>query len=385
MRLLGTPLIVVLAVLTTLLPLMTVWLWSKVGGPRAARLLARLGLVLTSQLAAILLVAALANDYGYFYGSWTGLFRGVDQMVTGAAGDPIVLKVVKPTGGQPAVRDGIKVIPDPGFSTRAEWHTRGRLETVRIRGAITGLHSTTYVYLPPQYFQPRYAHSEFPAVEALAGYPGASRQLPEKLRYQKLMLRELHRHRAKPMVIVMSASAVTAPRDGECTDIPGGPQVETFFAQDLPREITQHYRVQPDGWGTIGDSTGGYCAAKIAMMNPYTFHAAASLSGYFTPLRDRTTGDLWGGDAVVRRLNNLDWRLRHLPVPPISMLVATSRDERGRYGYVNSLHFLHLVRLPMRVSSIVEPHGGHNFTTWQPELPKALAWLSARLPPVTPA
>ena len=380
MRLLGTPLLVVLAAATVLLPVVTLRLWTRVRGPRTSRVAARLGMVLACQLSAVLLVAAAANDYGYFYGSWTGLWRGVAQVVTGSTGGPVVVDVVNPTRVAPALAGSLQVTPDQRFSTRPEWAARGRLETVKIHGPITQLHSLGHLYLPPQYFQARYAHSRFPAVEVFTGYPGSNRQLVQKLKYPRLLLRQLHHHKARPVVLVMLRPAVTFPRDTECTDVPDGPQVQTFFAQDVPREVTHHYRVLPAGWGAIGDSTGGYCSAKITMMNPYLFHAAVSLSGYFTTLQDYTTGSLWGGSAVVRNLNNLDWRLRHLPAPPVSILVTTSRDEGGALGITNTQRFMSLARPPMRISSIIEPHGGHSFTTWFPEIPKALSWLSSRLP-----
>src|SRR5690349_12711630 len=39
-------------------------------------------------------------------------------------------------------------------------------------------------------------------------------------------------------------------------------------------------------------------------------------------LRDNTTGELWGGSRVLKNLNNLEWRLRHLPPPPVSILAT---------------------------------------------------------------
>ena len=86
------------------------------------------------------------------------------------------------------------------------------------------------------------------------------------------------------MVLVMMRPSVTFPRDTECTDVPAGPQALTFFAQDVPMAISKAYRVQPNGWGTIGDSTGGYCSTKITMLYPAIFHAAVSLSGYYYTL-----------------------------------------------------------------------------------------------------
>jgi S-formylglutathione hydrolase FrmB len=342
-------------------------------------------MLVACQLAAVLLVAAAANDYGYFYGSWTGLWNGVRQAVTGApAGGPVVVTGPLRHGKDPAAPGGLRVVRDARFSTASEWPLRGRLETVQIHGPATQIRTRAHVYLPPQYFQRRYAHTTFPAVEVLTGYPGTNMQLVRKLEYQQVLLRQLHHHRAEPMVLVMMRSAVVFPRDTECTDVPGGPQAETYLAQDVPAEMTHYYRVKPDGWGVIGDSTGGYCAAKITMMNPYVFHAAVSFSGYFTTISDATTGSLWGGSRVLQELNSPLWRLRHLPPPPVSMLVLSSRDEGGPLGITNTLRFAAAARPPLQVTTLIEPHGGHNFGTWRPEIPRALAWISARLPRAVP-
>ncbi len=385
MGLLGTPLLLVLGLLTVLLPLATVVLWPRIHGPRALRLTAHAGLVVGCQLAAVLLVAATANDYGYFYGSWRDLWGGISQSITGAPSGKVSVRTVAGTGfTDPSRTGGITAVRDRAFSNRSDQAVRGLLESAVIRGPITGLRSRAHIYLPPQYFQKQYAHTSFPAVEVLTGYPGSPQQLTTRLPYQRLLLRDLHHHTARPMVLVMMRSAVVFPRDTECTDVPGGPQVQTFLAQDVPQQMAHHYRVIANGWGAAGDSTGGYCAAKITMMNPSVFHAAASLSGYFTTLRDNTTGDLWGGSATVRRLNNLDWRLRHMSAPPVSILVTSSRDERGPLGIANSRRFMALARPPLRISSIIEPHGGHVFTTWLPEIPKALSWLSRAADRPTP-
>ena len=379
MRLLGTSLLIVLGLFALLLPVVAVLLWPKVRGPQGLRVAAQLGLVVSSQIAAILLIAAMANDYGYFYGSWRDLWGGITQSISGSSeAAPFGERTVPVNGPDPAAQGGITIVRDHRFSTPSNQVSRGLLETAVIRGAITGLHSRAHIYLPPQYFQKRYAHTAFPAVEVFTGYPGSNRQLIKRLQYERVMLRDLNHHRARPMVLVMMRSAVVFPRDTECTDVPGGPQVQTFFSQDVPQQMTRHYRVIPSGWGTVGDSTGGYCAVKITMMNPYTFHSAASLSGYFTALQDNTTGSLWGGSTVLRHLNNLDWRLQHLVAPPVSVLVTSSRGEDGPLGIKNSERFMALARPPMRISSIITAQGGHNFTTWLPVIPKALGWLSSQ-------
>jgi len=381
MRLNGAGLLLFLGVLSVVIPVVTLVVWGLLPGPAPVRWGGRVALLLAGQLAAVTLVAAAANDYGYFYGSWTGLLRGVTAMVTGVQSDgPVVVTgMARPAVDGPAP-GAVRVVPDPGFSRPAEWRTRGRLETVYVQGPTSQLSAETHVYLPPEYFQPAYAGARFPVAEVLTGFPATSLQPVLKLRYPQALLQQLHHHHARPMVLVMLRSDLGFSRDTECTDIPGGPQVETYLAQDLPWEVAHTYRVQPTGWGVVGDSTGGYCAAKIAMTYPYLFRAAVSMSGYFTALSDTATGSLWGGSQALRDLNSPQWRMGHLPAPPVSLLVTTSRDEGGRYGMANSLRFVASARTPTQVSTIVVPHGGHNLTTWIPEVPRVLTWLSQRLP-----
>ena len=166
----------------------------------------------------------------------------------------------------------------------------------------------------------------------MTGYPGHEQALLTRMKYPDQELAALRAHRASPMVLVMLRPSVTEPRDTECTDVPGGPQAMTFFAQDVPTAVASALWVRPDDWAVMGDSTGGYCATKIAMMHSDVFRAAVSFSGYYHALRDQNTGDLWGGSPVVRDLNDPLWRLSHVPEPPIGVFASIARDEGGPRG-----------------------------------------------------
>ena len=220
-----------------------------------------------------------------------------------------------------------------------------------ITGVRSQLASHAFIYLPPQYFQAAYRRRAFPAAEVFTGFPGTDLNLLKGLDFPARQLTEVQAHRGRPTVLVMLRPSVSFPRDTECTDVPSGPQALAFFAQDVPLAVAGHYRVQTRGWGAIGDSTGGYCAAKLAMLHSDVFTAAVSLSGYFHTLRDSTTGDLWGGSRVLKNLNNLEWRLRHLPPPPVSLLVTTAKDEAGSSGYADSRRFLLLAHTAGRTSA----------------------------------
>jgi hypothetical protein len=388
MSLLGWPLVVVLAALTLVLPAATYLSWSRWRGPRIVRAGARIALLGLSQLSAVVLVAALINNYGYFYGSWSELIGSAPNIPNYARVPPH--RLVQPEkSGKLQIKPGaattkpndahITPRDDIGWSTSALWPTRGRIESVTINGPRSSLSSPALVYFPPQYFQPRYARARFPVTEVLAGYPGTDLEMVYRIAFPDLQLGELTAGRVGPMVMVMLSPTVVKPRDTECTDVPDGPQVETFLAQDLPVAIASTYRVRPSGWGVVGISTGGYCATKIAFDHSDVFVAAASLSGYYHTLKDNTTGDLWGGSSVLRKLNDPEWRLAHQPAPPVSLLVTISKEERGPEGYVDTQRFLSLVRDPLSVSAIILPHGAHNFASIGVVVPRALDWLSAHL------
>jgi enterochelin esterase-like enzyme len=387
MSLLGAPLLVLLAVLAVGLPLATGMLWSRWRGPRAVRAVQRGASILLCQVSAVLLLAVAVNDYGYFFASWSDLFgasstngRVVHDVASAAAGGRagVATNAVAASPSPGAATAGVRV--DSTWSSPAQWATRGRLETVSLDGPRSALREPAIVYLPPQYFQAAYAHTTFPAAEVMTGYPGHEQALVARLHYPGVLLQEVQAGRARPMVLVMLRPTVAPPRDTECTDVPAGPQALTYLAQDVPAAVRTLARVRPLGWGAVGDSTGGYCAVKLAMTRSDVFTSAVSLSGYFATLHDATTGDLWGGSEVVREQNDLQWRLTHLPAPPVSLLLTISRQERGAVtGYTATRAFLAAARPPMQVDSLIEATGGHNFATWGAQLPQALDWLSRHL------
>jgi enterochelin esterase-like enzyme len=257
----------------------------------------------------------------------------------------------------------------------------GEVQQVDIVGRTTRIASPAFVYLPPEYFQPQYRTRTFPAAVVLTGYPGTAEALIKGLHYPQTAHELAKNGRMQPMILVMMRPTVAPPRDTECVDVPGGPRTETFFAKDLPDAVAAHYRVgrQPGSWGVIGDSTGGYCALKLAMHHPDAYAAGAGLSPYYKAPIDPTTGDLFHGNDGLRNRADLFWCLKHLPAPDTSLLVTSSKA--GEKDYRSTVRFIQQVqaRKPTRISSVILDSGGHNFNTWRREIPAALQWLSGRL------
>ncbi|MGW1257008.1 alpha/beta hydrolase [Streptomyces sp. NPDC002513] len=365
--------VLVLAVLLAVLLFVgTVWHWPRLARRSWRAVGGRVGLLFATQVAVFASVGLAANQAFGFYASWADLF--------GQERTPGVVVNHGPAGstGGPLQVIGTREVNVQGG---AQPQIGGQIQQVDIVGRTTRVATPAYVYLPPEYFQPQYRSRTFPAAVVLTGYPGTAEALIKGLHYPQTAHDLAKGGKMQPMILVMLRPTVAPPRDTECVDIPGGPQTESFFAKDLPDAVGAHYRVgrKPGSWGIIGDSTGGYCALKLAMHHPDAYAAGAGLSPYYKAPTDPTTGDLFHGDKNLRNRADLWWCLKHLPAPDTSLLVTSSRVGEGDYR--STLKFIQQVeaRRPTRISSVILDSGGHNFNTWRREIPAALQWMSGRL------
>ncbi|MFF3505250.1 alpha/beta hydrolase [Streptomyces sp. NPDC003247] len=363
----------------------TVWQWPRLAGPGARAVSGRVGLLLATQSALFVAVGLAANQAFGFYASWADLFgretgQGVvvDHVAGGGAVGDHVAGGGAAGGGAAALRVvATRRVEGAGGRPRSG----GQVHEVAVSGRTTRIATPAFVYLPPEYFDPRRPTRTFPAAVVLTGYPGTAEALVDKLDYPRTARRLAAEGRMRPMILVMLRPTVAPPRDTECVDIPGGPRTESFFAKDLPEAVAARYRVdrEPGGWGVIGNSTGGYCALKLAMHHPGVFAAGAGLSAYYKAPIDPTTGDLFHGNATLRNEADLRWFLKNRPAPDTSLLVTSSKA--GESNYKTTLKFIEQVKATnrTRISSIILESGGHNFNTWRREIPSALEWIGGRL------
>ena len=371
---------ILVAVLAVVCFVATVWLWPRLSGRNWRAALGRIGALLASQLLTLLAIALAANNWGAFYSSWSDLL-GTDQ-----GGGPVAISgsTVLPSGTASSAHSSVQVQSSKPVDLqlpKVKDQNGGTLEQVSIHGARTGMTEPGFVYLPPQYSQTAYARTAFPVIVVFTGYPGNATNLVTRMKYPTVAAQAIEEKQMRPTILVMMRPSVEMPRDTECQDVPNGPQAETFFTKDLHQAVASHYRVESRSaaWGLIGDSTGGYCALKIAMRHPEAYRVATSLSGYYKSAVDDTTGDLFGGSRHLENENNLMWRLKHLTHPPVSLLVSSSKKGEG--DYKATLAFAAAATYPTNASTLILPEGGHNFTTWNRETPAALRWMSARLSP----
>ncbi|MFF8974365.1 alpha/beta hydrolase [Streptomyces sp. NPDC014995] len=361
-----------LAVLSAVLLFVgTVWQWPRLAGRGWRAVSGRVGLLFATQLALFAAVGLAANQAFGFYASWADLFGQEDDQGV----------VVDHAGGGPA--GPLQVVDTRRVTGGGSGRPRfgGQIQQVAITGRTTRIATPAYVYLPPEYFDPGQRTRRFPAAVVLTGYPGTAQALVDKLKYPHTARELAADGRMQPMILVMLRPTVAPPRDTECVDVPGGPQTESFFAKDLPDAVAAQYRVseKPGSWGIIGNSTGGYCALKLAMHHPEVYAAGAGLSAYYKAPTDPTTGDLFHDDDTLRNEADLRWFVKHRPAPDTSLLVTSSKV--GESNYKATLKFIDQVKATSRtrISSIILESGGHNFNTWRREIPPTLEWISGRL------
>ncbi|MFF2849828.1 alpha/beta hydrolase [Streptomyces sp. NPDC058001] len=359
------------AVLAVVLFFGTIWIWPRLARSTWRAVIGRAGLLLATQFMIFATIGVAANQAFGFYASWADLFgQEKGQGVVTDYGSTRTHAPLRLSGTQTVNVSG-GASPDVG----------GQIHQVDIIGPVSHIATPAYVYLPPEYFQPKYQNRKFPAATILTGYPGTASALIKGLQYPQTAHQLAEAGQMPPMILVMLRPTVAPPRDTECVDVPNGPQSETFFAKDLPDVVSSHYRVdrRPGSWGIIGDSTGGYCALKLALHHPEVYAAAVGLSPYYQAASDPTTGDLFQGNQDLRNRANLMWFMQNMPPPRTSLLVTTSKQ--GEHSYGDTMKFIDLVRSkpPTRIASIVLDSGGHNFNTWRREIPPAMEWMGTRL------
>ncbi|MFC7308320.1 alpha/beta hydrolase [Streptomyces monticola] len=361
--------LVLAAALAVLLFVATVWLWPKLAGRNWRAVLGRIGLLAATQVMVFASVGLAANRSFEFYASWADLFGQEQEM-------GVVVDHDKAGGANGSVKVvGTQAVTNVTGGSKPT--VGGQIQKIDVVGKDSDIRSPAYVYLPPEYFKDK--DRQFPAAVVITGYPGTAENLLNGLRYPATAHNQAKQGKMQPMILVMLRPTVAPPRDTECVDVPNGPQTETFFARDLPAAISDHYRVgtKPENWGVIGNSTGGYCALKIAMKHPDKFAAGAGLSANYRAPIDDTTGDLFQGDKKVEQRADLLWLLDHEPAPKVALLTTSSKQGEGNLKETEQ--FIDKVKSPTRVSSIILDSGGHNFNTWRREIPPALVWLSDKV------
>ena len=391
MSLTSTPLLVLAVCAAVVLPAATYVLWNRVRGPRPVRAVTRFGLIGLGQVATLLVAGLVINNQYGLYASWSDVL-GRDgggavavRQATGTAGD---LNGFGSPGGDSRSRLGFGGGGTSAHAPGSEAAAPGPRPTfvpggdgtqvAAFAGPLSGVGGNggdVVVWLPPQYHDPAYANTRFPVVMLFPGFPGTPGAWFSVLGGGQVLGQMIAQQKSTPFVLV----AVNVNQNGQnvnCSNVPGGPQMATYIAQDVRGMIIANFRVSDrrTGWGLMGFSDGGLCAGKLLLQYPQYFRSAAQLAGDSTPDGRQVVR---AGAAFVNHNSTL-WLLTHQhPAPdlPTSLLAAVSDQDTDSLPVAFQLQ----AAAPDIVSVSEHARGAHNPAVWQSWLPEMYGWLSRHL------
>jgi enterochelin esterase-like enzyme len=366
--------------LAVALPVVAVVAWSRVRGHRVVRVAQRWLLVVAAQAAGVLAVLVVINNQFGLYSGWDDLLGRTAQDSSAVVLTPQVhttRPAPGPSGSTPGGTSAAASTTAPavpwvnglpaGFS--AYDSSRTFLAMVAVPGSPSPMR--LYVALPPEYGQPAYAHKRFPVVELLHGYPGTPTTWFHAMDV-RARLAAATGLGATPFVLAIPQISVPGAPDLECTDLPGQPQVATFLTTEVHAILTSHFRVRADraGWGLMGYSEGGYCAAALTLRHPELYAAGVDIAGYGEPLS--AFFDRYPAQRAAGRLAVL---LR--AAPPVAIYASASAQDPQSSGALDAL--TRDSRPPTSVTARLYAQGGHNTSDWSAQLPGDFQWLSHEL------
>ena len=258
------------------LPVLTLVFWNRIPGPKPVKYGSRLGLVLMSQVTAVLLALLWINNYYVFYESWSDLMgdNGSTGAIEAAGPQPSGKGSVDATGGA----HGGSLPNAKLFTPMGDVPNGYQTTIIGTESKITG---SVMAWLPPQYFEPAFAHTDFPVVELFPGTPGTPQTWLGAMQSPTVMQRLTSSNEAHPFILVAASINVDGHHDPDCSNIPNGPQVATWLTTDVRNLVLTSFRASPDrtAWGMMGYSEGGLCASKLVLQYPNEYAAAVSISG----------------------------------------------------------------------------------------------------------
>ncbi len=277
---------------------------------------------------------------------------------------PKPAKVLMPTG--PAAAFG-----------KARDTAAGQIMMTTLTGPKSGVSGKVWVWLPPQYNDPKYARTGFPVLTLFAGgqSAGYNTWTDNQLPIQEADAQLSKDGKAHPFIMIMPVQNLDSneAKALECSDIPGQPRIGTWMAEDIPDFVRANFRTVKgrDGWGLMGASTGAFCSAKLALQHPGTFKAAVPIDGYFNP-----DSPLWKGHDADRLANSPDVLVAQGKAD-VRMLATAG----GANGYEMKLvkEWVAKAAAPLKVDYYEQPGGKHLTTDFKKMIPDTLQWLTQNL------
>ena len=352
---------------TAVFLLITVAFWHKFVIHNWKNITARFSLIFAIQLFALAAMGVSINRSGEFYSSWSDLF-GAQGQYQKVAISPAALSQI-----------GVKDL-------RAATQTKGGSLIFRkiIRGATSGISNVVYVVASPKIaaklIGPTHSlGNTYQVIELFPGTPGVPQTWIGTLDGIKTMEDLEIAGKIPPTIAVIPAINVQPGQDTECLNFVGGAQVETWITTDMKVFMQTFMGIDNRLWSSFGYSTGGWCAAEVAVLHQDQYVAGVSLAGYFNPILSFGLSKREKNYLTKRYdlINYLKFHRRNTQI----MVIASVKD---RFANNSAQRFMRGANPLITIKYIPIPMGGHNIEVWKPFVAPGFLWLSGASDIATP-
>jgi hypothetical protein len=135
---------------------------------------------------------------------------------------------------------------------------------------------------------------------------------------------------------VIPPLSIAQPRDTECTDIPRGPQADSWLATDVKEAVIKHFRVTSAHWSDDRLEYRRLLRQQDAVTPPDLICRGSQHRRLLRAEEDHSTGNLFNHSRVLRNQNSPLWLIRHTLSYPVHLLIITSKGDRESW---NGVHY----------------------------------------------
>ena len=245
-----------------------------------------------------------------------------------------------------------------------------------IKGKYSGVSNKVLLLLPPsavkslEINQPlnpkKYAFAEF-----LTGFPAEPEMWLKMLNLHEIAQTFNVNNPGRELVGIIPQVNIQGSVDLECMNISKKYlSAETWLAQDVKHYATTRLGLNDEKLGLAGVSTGGWCAAMLAIKHPDLYSGAVSIAGYYRPALPRTDPqEIQDAMNIKYDLGPLEERLTEtIPI----YLMASKGDK---YSFRETQRYLSKSHPHLAINYHEIQHGAHNFHVWRNQIEPGLSWL----------
>jgi len=344
---------------TAALLMATVYFWHKFAVHNWKNITVRFSLIIAIQCFALASMGVTINRSGEFYSSWSDLF--------GAQGEYQKIAISPTALSQISVKDLLSATKTKGGSL---------IFRKVIKGAASGISNVVYVVASPtlarELESPAHAlGNTYQVVELFPGTPGVPQTWIGTLDGITTMEDLENAGKIPPTLAVIPAINVEPGQDTECMNFVGGAKVETWITKDMKTFMQTFMGIDNRLWSSFGYSTGGWCAAEVAVLHQDQYSSGVSLAGYFKPIL--SIGLSKREKNYLGNHYDLINYLKHNPRNTRIMIISSLKDH-----YANSAaqQFMQNANSLIPIKYVQIPKGGHNIGVWKPFVSTGFLWIS---------